>query len=49
MSINKLELRQSSYDGIKDVEDTLTRQVLYRQFIAKYYPTAYNVITKGEE
>jgi hypothetical protein len=37
------------YESIKDVEDEFTRLVLYRQFIQKYFPIAYNVIIKGKE
>ena len=39
-----LKQRQRLYDSIKDVKDEFTRNVLYSQFIDKYYGDAFDSI-----
>jgi hypothetical protein len=39
-----LEQRQKLYDSIMRVVDKPTREVLYVQFIHKYYPEAFDAI-----
>ena len=41
---DSLEARQRLYDSIKGVRDEYTREVLYSQFIDKYYGDAFDSI-----
>lgn len=46
MTKETLEQRQRLYDTIKCVEDLPTRNLLYIQFIDKYYPEALKAISE---
>ena len=39
-----LEKRQRLYDSIKDVKDEYTKNVLYSQFVDRYYGEAFDSI-----